>query len=374
MSDHYETLGVARDATSDEIKKAYRKLVRELHPDVNPDLETQERFKHVTSAYEVLSDDQKRRHYDQYGNGSGSGFGGFGGGAGSGFAFNDIMDAFFGGGGSRGPRPRSRRGQDALIRIDVDLAEACFGATKQLSVETATLCLTCAGKGCAQGTTVKTCDVCKGRGEVQQVTRSFLGQVMTSRPCSSCQGYGTVIPSLCSDCGGDGRVRSKRTIDVAIPAGVETGNRLRLSGQGEVGPGGGPAGDLYVEIVQLPHAFIVRDGDNLHLPVSIPMTAAALGTTLTVDTLDGPQEVDVKPGTQSGAQLPLRHLGITKLHGIGRGDLIVHVEVPTPSKLDDDQVELLRKLAALRDEVRPDGAQSPTDHGLISKIRDAFSR
>ncbi len=366
MHDHYETLGVARDASADEIKKAYRKLVRELHPDVNPDLETQERFKLVTSAYEVLSDDQKRRSYDQ----GGVGFGG----SGTGFAFNDIMDAFFGGGGSRGPRPRSRRGQDALIRVEIDLAQACFGVTKQLSVETATLCLVCAGKGSAPGTSFKTCDICKGHGEVQQVTRSFLGQVLTSRPCNSCQGYGTIIPSPCGDCGGDGRVRTRRTIDVAIPGGVETGTRIQLSGQGEVGPGGGPAGDLYVEIIQLPHESIVRDGDNLHLAVAIPMTAAALGTALVVETLDGPQEVDVKPGTQSGAQLPLRHLGITKLRGIGRGDLIIHIEVQTPSKLDDEQVEILRKLAEVRNETRPDGSQAPTDHGLISKIRDAFIR
>lgn len=368
--DHYETLGVARDATADEIKKAYRKLVRELHPDVNPDLETQERFKHVTSAYEVLSDDQKRRNYDQ----GGGSFGGFGSGSGSGFAFNDIMDAFFGGGGSRGPRPRSRRGQDALIRIEVDLAEACFGTTKQLSVETATLCLACAGKGCAPGTSVKTCDICKGHGEVQQVTRSFLGQVMTSRPCNSCQGFGTVIPTPCGECGGDGRVRTRRTIDVSIPGGVETGTRIQMSGQGEVGPGGGPAGDLYVEIIQLAHESIIRDGDDLHLEIAIPMTAAALGTTLVVETLDGPQEVDVKPGTQSGAQIPLRHLGITKLRGIGRGDLFVHIDVQTPTKLDDEQADLLRKLAELRNETRPEGAQAPTDHGLISKIRDAFNR
>jgi len=366
VGDHYERLGVTRNATTDEIKKAYRKLARELHPDVNPDPETQERFKHITAAYEVLSDDQKRQSYDS----GGDSLGGFG----SGFAFNDIMDAFFGGGGSRGPRPRSRRGQDALIRVEIDLAEACFGVTKQLSVETATLCLTCAGKGAAPGTSIRQCDICKGRGEVQQVTRSFLGQVMTSRPCNSCQGYGSIISSPCTECGGDGRVRTRRTIDVKIPGGVETGTRIQLAGQGEVGPGGGPSGDLYVEIIQLPHESIVRDGENLHIPVAIPMTAAALGTTLTIETLDGPTEIDVKPGTQSGSQIPIRNLGVTRLRGIGRGDLIVHIEVQTPTKLDEDQVETLRKLAKLRDEVHPEGAQSPTDHGFISKIRDAFSR
>jgi len=367
MGDHYETLGVARDASADEIRKAYRKLVRELHPDINPDPQIQEQFKHVTFAYEVLSDDQKRRNYDQGGSS-------FGGGAGNGFAFNDIMDAFFGGGGSRGPRPRSRRGQDALIQIEIDLAEACFGVTKQLSVETATVCLTCAGKGCTPGTSVKPCDICKGRGEVQQVTRSFLGQVMTSRPCNSCQGYGTIIPSPCRDCGGDGRVRTRRVIDVEIPPGVETGNRIQLSGQGEVGPGGGQAGDLYAEIIQRPHESIIRDGDTLHLSATIPMTAAALGTTLVVETLDGPQEVDIKSGTQSGSLVTLKHLGITKLRGIGRGDLIVHIGVQTPTRLDSEQIELLQQLAVVRDEVRPEASQSSAEKKLTSKIRDAFTR
>lgn len=359
MSDLYATLGVSRDASMDEIKKAYRRLARELHPDVNPDPQTQEKFKEVTHAYDVLSDAEKRAQYDR----GGDPFGGFGGN----FGFSDIMDAFFGQGGSRGPRPRMRRGQDALIRITVDLAEACFGVERELTVETAVACPTCTGAGTSPGTSVRTCEVCKGRGEVQQVTRSFLGQVMTSRPCHSCQGYGTVIPHPCSECAGEGRVRTRKTITVPIPAGVETGTRIQLSGQGEVGAGGGPAGDLYVEIVESPHDLLVRDHDDLHLSVSIPMTAAALGTKITVETLDGPQEVQIKPGTHSGERVVLRGLGMGRLRSGSRGDFVVHVEVKTPTKLNDEQSELLRKFADMRGESVAD-----VEHGVFAKLRDAF--
>lgn len=360
MSDLYSTLGVSRDASTDEIKKAYRRLARELHPDVNPDPQTQEKFKEVTHAYDVLSDAEKRAQYDRGGDPFGGGFGGN-------FGFNDIMDAFFGQGGSRGPRPRMRRGQDALIRISVDLAEACFGTERELTVETAVACPTCTGAGTAPGTSVRTCEVCKGRGEIQQVTRSFLGQVMTARPCSACQGYGTVIPHPCSECAGEGRVRTRKTISIPIPAGVETGTRIQLSGQGEVGAGGGPAGDLYVEIIQEPHPLIVRDGDDLHLSVAVPVTAAALGTTVDVQTLDGPQEIEIKAGTHSGERIQLRGQGMGRLRGGGRGDLYIHVEVKTPTKLSEEQADLLRQLAELRDE-----KVSPADPGVFAKIRDAF--
>ncbi len=240
MADLYETLGVGRDASFDEIKKAYRKLARSYHPDVNPDPKMSEKFKEITAAYEVLSDPDKRQNYDVGGNGFGSGFGN------AGFGFGDIMDAFFGGGQQRGPRPRTRAGQDALIRVEVDLKDATFGCERELNVETAISCTKCAGTGCANNSRPRTCDICKGRGETQQVARSILGQVMTSRPCNSCQGFGSIISDPCSECAGDGRVRSRKSIPVKIPAGVETGNRIQLSGQGEVGPGGGPAGDLYV--------------------------------------------------------------------------------------------------------------------------------
>jgi molecular chaperone DnaJ len=250
MADLYEMLGVTREASADEIKKAYRKIARELHPDVNPDPAVQDKFKEVTAAYEVLSDSQKRQQYDM----GGQGFGGFGGGQGFG-GFSDIMDAFFGGGGNRGPRARMRQGQDALIRVQVTLAEACFGTDRELTIENAIICTTCTGSGCAKGTSPSICQVCKGRGETQQIQKSFLGQVMTSRACGTCSGFGSVIQEPCRECAGEGRVRARQNIPVKIPAGVETGNRMQLAGRGEVGAGGGPAGDLYVEIVEEEHEF-----------------------------------------------------------------------------------------------------------------------
>jgi molecular chaperone DnaJ len=369
-TDHYAVLGVRRDASSEEIKKAYRKLARELHPDVNPDPRTQERFKAVTQAYEVLSDPQKREMYDLGGDPNGTG-GGFG----PGFGFSDIMDAFFGGGAAaRGPRSRQRRGQDALIRLDVELAEAAFGSTRDLKVDTAVTCQTCHGEGTAPGTSLRTCEICRGRGEVQQVARSFLGQVMTARPCAACQGFGTVIPSPCGECGGDGRVRTRRSLTVKIPAGVDTGTRIQLAGEGEVGPGGGPPGDLYVEIVELAHPMFQRRGDDLHCTVTLPMTAAALGATVMLDTLDGREEISIRPGTQSGQIVTLDDHGVGHLRGSGRGDLHVHVEVQTPTRLDAEQEELLRRFAELRGEETPAGHFAPGGkEGFFSRLRDAFN-
>jgi molecular chaperone DnaJ len=373
-TDYYAVLGVQKDASQDEIKKAFRRLARELHPDVNPDPKTQERFKEINAAYEVLSDPQKRQMFDLGGdpNGNGGGAGGFG--QGAGFGFSDIMDAFFGAqGGQRGPRSRTRRGQDAMIRIDISLDEAAFGTTKDIQVDTAVVCSTCSGEGAAPGTSPQTCDMCRGRGEVSQVTRSFLGQVMTSRPCPQCQGFGTVVPTPCPECAGDGRVRARRTLTVKIPAGVDNGTRIQLAGEGEVGPGGGPAGDLYVEVSENAHPIFQRRGDDLHCTVTLPMTAAALGTKVPLETLDGQEEIDIRPGTQSGQSVPLHNRGITHLRGGGRGDLIVHVEVLTPSKLDPEQEELVRRLAELRGEERPDGHFAPGQQGLFSRLKDAFN-
>jgi molecular chaperone DnaJ len=371
--DHYAILGVRKDATPEEIKRAYRRLARQLHPDVNPDAETQERFKEVTSAYEVLSDPNKRQMYDLGGDplSASGGMGGFGAGFGG---LGDIMDAFFGGGAThRGPRTRMRQGNDALIHVEIDLVDAVFGATRELTIDTAVVCATCTGAGTAPGTHPDTCEVCKGRGEISQVTRSFLGQVMTSRPCPQCGGVGTVIRHPCAECAGDGRVRARRTIEVAIPAGVEHGMRIRLSGEGEVGPGGGPAGDLYVEIEERKHPMFERHGVDLHAVVPVPMTAAALGTSLRLETLDGPVEIEVKPGTQSGTDIPLRGKGVPRLRGSGRGDLHVHLDVQTPTKLDAEQEELLRKLASLRGEEFPEGVFKVGGQGLFSRIRDAFN-
>ncbi|NYG60665.1 molecular chaperone DnaJ [Nocardioides daedukensis] len=392
MSDLYELLGVPRDAEADAIKKAYRKLARQLHPDVNPDPETQERFKEVSMAYEVLSDPQKRAAYDRGGDPFGGGMGGAGGfGQGAGFSFTDIMDAFFGGqgggagGGGRGPRPRVRRGQDALIRLEVELAEAAFGVTHELKVDTAIVCDACTGSGAAPGSKPVTCETCRGAGEVAQVQRSFLGEIRTLRPCAACRGFGTTIPEPCRECSGEGRVRSRRNLTVKIPAGVDEGTRVQLSGQGEVGPGGGPAGDLFVEIHVAPHKTFTRHGNDLHCTVSVPMTAAALGTTLTLPTLEGDLVEDgtdsdveisftleVKPGTQSGTEQVLRARGVPGLRNTGRGDLIVTTVVETPGRLDARQEELLRELAEIRGEQTPDGSVQPTHKSVFGRLRDAF--
>ena len=283
------------------------------------------------------------------------------------------MDAFFGASTARGPRSRIRQGADALIRLDLELAETAFGATRDLTVDTAVVCTTCSGSGTAPGTHAAGCDTCGGRGEVQSVQRSFLGQVMTSRPCPTCAGTGTVIPHPCTSCGGDGRVRARRTVSVKIPAGVEDGMRIRLSGQGEVGPGGGPAGDLYIEVRELPHDIFTRAGDDLHCHVALPMTAAALGTSLTLDTLDGEEQIDIRPGTQPDTVVPLRARGVPHLRGVGRGDLHIHVTVKTPTRLDDEQEQLMRELARLRGEDLPASTRGHGGGGLFSKMRDAFN-
>ena len=371
-NDYYGILGVRKDADGDEIKKAYRRLARELHPDVNPDPQTQERFKEITQAYEVLSDPEKRQMYDLGADPFGPG--GAGQGFGAGFPFSDIMDAFFGAAaGARGPRSRARRGRNATIRVELDLSECAFGTTKDLAVDTAVVCPTCSGEGTAPGTHPQTCDVCGGRGEISQVTRSFLGQVMASRPCPQCGGYGTVIRRPCPECDADGRVRTRRNIKVRIPAGVEDGTHIQLAGEGETGPGGGPPGDLFLEIVQRPHPIFERQGDDLHCTVTIPMVAAALGATLNVETLDGPANVDIRPGTQSGQAIPMYGQGSAHLNAAGRGDLLIHVTVETPTKLEPEQENLMRELAKLRGEEAPPGRFAPGQQGFFSRLRDAFN-
>ena len=373
--DYYRMLGVRKDATPEELKRAYRKLARELHPDVNPDSAAQDRFKEVTTAYEVLSDPEKRRVVDLGGDPlsqgagtAGNPFSGFGG-------FGDVFEAFFGGaaGGSRGGarRSRVRPGADALLQMNLTLDEAAFGVRRELTVETAVLCEKCAGSGSAPGSSPRTCPTCGGTGELQSVQRSFLGQVMTSRPCTACAGTGQQITSPCPVCGTEGRVRARRTITVDVPAGIEDGMRIRLSGQGEVGPGGGQAGDLYVEIAEQPHDTFTREGSDLHCNIEVPMTAAALGTDLVLTTLDGEEKLDIRAGTQSGTVMTLRGKGVPRLRSSMRGDLHVHVDVRVPTRLDDDQERLLRELAALRHE---EVAAVTKGSGLFGKVRDAFGR
>ena len=369
--DYYGILGIRRDATPDEIKRAYRKLAREYHPDVNPDPAAQERFKEINAAYEVLSDPAKREIVDLGGDPLAPAGGMPGPGAGGPFVgFQDIMDAFFGTSGARGPRPRTRPGADAILRLELDLHETAFGIDAPITVDTAVVCGTCNGAGTAAGTHRSTCDVCGGRGEVQSVQRTFLGQVVSTRPCAACQGFGTVITHPCATCAGDGRVRTRRSLTVKIPSGVEDGMRIRLAQQGEVGPGGGPPGDLYVEIHERQHDVYSRKGDDLHCRVTVPMTAAALGTRLMIKTLDGEENVDVRAGTQPGSTLRIRGKGVPHLRGAGRGDLFVHLDVRTPTKLDPEQERILREFARSRGE---EVAELSKQGGFFSRMRDAFN-
>jgi len=375
MADYYDVLGVSRDASPDEIKKAFRRKARELHPDVNDAPDATERFREVTVAYEVLSDPQKRATFDRGGDPLRGAQG-----AGQGFSFDDIMDAFFGGnagggfgGGGRGPRPRTQRGQDALLRLNVTLAEAVFGIEQEIKVDTAIVCSTCQGSGAAEGVEPVQCRTCHGRGDVQQVQRSLLGDIRTVRPCPACEGYGTTIPEPCTECAGEGRVRSRRSINVKIPAGVDQGTRIQLSGEGEVGPGGGPAGDLYLEINVAKHAVFSRKGDELHCQVTVPMTAAALGAHLDLPTLDeSTVSIEVAPGTQSGEVLTVKGQGVPRLRGSGRGDLRVQVAVETPSRVDAEQAELLEQLAKLRGEEHPQAVLDAQHKSFFGKVKDAF--
>ncbi|AJM77502.1 molecular chaperone DnaJ [Rathayibacter toxicus] len=367
MADHYEVLGVARDASADEIKKAYRRLARELHPDVNSQPGASERFKLVTHAYDVLSDPQQRQQYDhgpQDGFGAGAqGFTGFG----------DIFETFFGQGtqaSARGPRSRRERGQDALLRVEVSLDEVVFGAHRDLEVDTAVLCESCQGSCCQPGTAPVTCDICHGSGQVQRTVRSLLGNVMTASPCGTCRGYGTVIATPCSTCQGQGRVRARRTIPVDIPAGVDTGLRLQMPGSGEVGPAGGPHGDLYLEIKVTHHDIFSRNGEDLLCTLEVQMTDAILGSTATLAALDGDVDIEIKPGTQSAEIVTIKGRGVTRLRGNGRGDLRIGIQVVTPTKLGQRERELIKEFAKHYKPQKP--VLSHFQQGLFSKLRDRF--
>jgi molecular chaperone DnaJ len=371
VRDFYEILGVSRTATDDEIKKAYRALARKYHPDANPDdPEAVERFKEVSVANEVLSDPEKRRRYDTFGpEGVAPGAGG---GAGDPFGFdlNDLFGAFFGGdpfgrrgGASAGPP----RGSDAETTLDLTLEEVVFGGTKRFEVTMPVACESCSGNGCADGTEPQVCPTCSGSGEVRSVRRSVLGQLVTSGPCHTCDGTGQIIPSPCSTCRGDGRVRGPRELEIEIPPGIDTGQRLRLSGRGPAGPRGGPAGDLYVTVRVGGHATLEREGDHLHCERTVAMTQAALGTTLTIETLDGDQVLEVPAGTQPGRRFTLHGLGVPSLRSGRRGDLIVHVNVEIPTRLSNDEAEALTRFAELRGEEVHEHRE-----GLFARIRSAF--
>jgi molecular chaperone DnaJ len=369
--DYYLLLGIERSATADDVKRAYRALARQYHPDANPgDPASEARFKEISVAYETLRDPERRRRYDMFGPERG-GTGGASPGA-DGFGINDLFDAFFGGdvfGGRGGGGPAGpATGADAEAVLDLSLTEAVFGTTKALEVRLPVVCDPCGGSGAAPGTHAARCDTCGGAGQVRQVRRSILGQIVTAGVCPTCGGAGSVIPSPCPTCGGDGRVVAERRLDVEVPAGIDDGQRLRLPGRGAAAPRGGASGDLYVHVRVAPNADFVRDGNDLLHVRTIGLTQAALGTACTIETLDGPEELVVPAGTQPGRVFRLRGRGVPVLQGRGRGDLLVQVEVQVPERLSEAEETLLRQLAELRgEEVEPQH-----EGGLFSRIRSAF--
>ncbi len=371
-TDFYELLGVARTASADDIKRAYRKLARELHPDKNSgNKEAEERFKQVSRAYEVLSDTEARARYDRFGEAGMNGGGGdpFGGGGG----FGDIIDAFFGGGspfGGRSGPAGPPRGQDLEVVADVSFVDAVFGSEQQVRVRTAVACDDCQGSGAANGTSASTCAECRGTGQVRRVRQSVLGQMVTTSACQRCGGGGQVIDQPCTSCRGDGRVVKETSITVEVPAGIDTGQTLRLTGRGAVGPRGGAAGDLYVHLRVAAHEQWRREEDDLVTDVPISIVQAALGTELDLETLDGVEHLVVPAGVQQGHEFELRGRGVPRLtnsgRSRGRGNLRARVVLTVPTKLSNEERDVLRQYAELRGE-------AVTEAGLVSKIKSAFS-
>ena len=375
--DYYEVLGLPRNATEAELKQAYRRLAMKFHPDRNPgDPEAEAAFKEVKEAWEVLKEPRKRAAYDQFGHaGIGGGPGGHGGpgGFGPGDAFGDIFGEVFGdifGVGRRGGRSRVFRGADLRYELELELEQAAFGDTVTISLPLAVECNTCEGSGARPGSTRTGCRTCGGRGSV----RMQQGFFAVEQTCPNCKGQGTVIEDPCDDCHGDGRVRETKTLSVKIPAGVDSGDRIRLGGEGEAGRNGGPPGDLYVEVLVRPHPIFERRGADLACEIPIGYAAAALGGEVEVPALgDEPRlELKIPEGTQSGKVFRLRGKGIRPVRGGPQGDLLVHVQVETPVGLNKRQKELLRDFeASLRDSGR---SHSPREQGWMDKVRGFFDR
>ena len=353
--DYYDVLGVGKSADATEIKKAYRKLAMKYHPDKNPgDKEAEEKFKEINEAYEVLSDETKRRNYDQFGHEgvNGQGFGGAGGFGGQGFGgFDDIFGDIFGdmfGGGFGGGRPRRRgpeRGADMKQRINISFEEAAFGKKVQVKINRSEECEECHGSGAKPGTSKKTCPTCNGSGQVQSVQRTPFGNIASTRTCTECNGEGEVIDSPCTKCHGKGSIRKTKTIEVDVPAGIDDGQMIKLSGQGELGTRGGPRGDLYIEVNVDSHSIFTREGYDVYLEMPITFAQATLGDKIQVPTLDGKVEYEIPEGTQTGTVFRLKGKGIPKLRSNVRGDQYVKVTVEIPKKLNDKQKELVRQFA-----------------------------
>jgi molecular chaperone DnaJ len=374
--DFYEVLGVNRDASEDELKKAYRKLAMKYHPDRNPDNpKAEEQFKEAKEAYEILSDAQKRNAYDQYGHAgvdpqSGMGGGGFGGAGAGGFAdaFSDIFGDIFGGrGGGGGGRSNVYRGADLRYNLEISLEEAARGTETKIRIPTMEECETCDGSGAKKGTEVKTCPTCNGHGQVRMQQGFFSIQ----QTCPKCHGTGKFVPTPCPDCSGAGRIKKHKTLSVKIPAGIDEGDRIRLSGEGEAGVNGGPSGDLYVQVHLKEHSVFQRDHDDLHCEMPVSITIAALGGEIEIPTLDGIARLKIPAETQTGKVFRLRGKGIKGIRSISHGDLLCHVVIETPVKLTARQKELLEEFETISQGEA--GVHNPKAQSWMDKVKDFFA-
>jgi molecular chaperone DnaJ len=363
-ADYYETLGVGRDASPDEIKRAFRRLAMQYHPDRNSEIGAEQRFKEINEAYEILSDPERRASYDRYGHAGldGSfdsrgfeGFGPFGG-------FGDIFDAFFGA-STQARRRTPTRGADLQVQLELTFEEAAFGTEKTVVVNRTELCSACNGLRAEPGTEPQRCPACDGAGEVRRVQRSVFGQFINVAACDRCRGEGWVIPTPCRHCRGTGRERVSRTLEVKVPAGVDNGSQIRLNGEGELGSYGGPRGSLYIVLKVAAHAYFERREDDLHIVLNLNFAQAALGDEVEVPTLEGEHKLKVPAGTESGEVISLRGKGITHLRGGSRGDLHIHVQVTTPKKLSKEQKDLLKRLSETLEK---------DDRSLFAKVKDAL--
>jgi len=370
--DYYDVLGVDKGASKDEIKKSYRKLARKYHPDVNKEEGAAEKFKEAKEAYEVLSDDQKKAQYDQFGHAGaqGQGFGGFGGGGGAQDfgGFSDIFDMFFGGGGrSRDPNA-PQQGDDLQYTLILDFEEAIFGKETDIEVPKEEECDTCHGSGAKPGTKVDTCSHCHGSGQLNQEQNTPFGRVVNRRVCHYCNGTGKIIPEKCETCGGAGTVNRKKKIHIDIPAGIDEGQQIRVAGKGDPGKNGGPAGDLFVVIRVRKHDFFVREGDHIFCELPLTFAQAALGDEIEVPTVHGKVKLRIPAGTQAGKTFRLKGKGAPNVHGRGQGDQHIKVKVMTPTNLSDKQKDLLRQFNEL-------GGNESTDEqedNIFQRFRKAF--